>query len=254
MFTFCPHTHTHTRARLCVCSTPSQCVSWSTAASARPPWVSSQVCTCIGIWMCVRAHETGLSPTGSMLSPRKADYGTCQGVRNTPHRHSTDSLLSTHLYGCKCKASALRLPPAIWRLSRALPPQLDVKLGGYCLRIFLVCFTNVCCSLTKFELARLAWSCDWFWLEIATHFRIQRFNPSHTQPSFSQNCNRNSGEELKSLTNSVRWFVVRCWLDKGRFKITQRGLSPPLLILQEGASSLTDWPRGDCTKLPPTIS
>lgn len=44
-------------------------------------------------------------------------------------------------------------------IRRLLPPYL------------LVCFTNVCCSLTKFELARLAWSCDWFWLEIATHFR-----------------------------------------------------------------------------------
>lgn len=73
---------------------------------------------------------------GPMLSMRKADYGTCQGVRNTPHQHYTDSQLSTHLYGCKCKAPSLLLSHAIWRLRQVLPPQLDMKLDSYCTHIF----------------------------------------------------------------------------------------------------------------------
>lgn len=154
MFTFCPHTHTHVRASVCFPRRLS--VYPGLQLPVRGPLEFPARCARVSVSRCVRAHETGLSPMGSMLSPRKADYGTCQGVRNTPHQHSTDSLPSTHLYGCKCKAPAHRLPPAIWRLSRALPPQLDVKSGGYCLHIFLVCFANVCCSLTKFELARLA--------------------------------------------------------------------------------------------------
>ena len=72
----------------------------------------------------------------SMLSLRKADYGTCQGVRNTPHQRYTDSQLSTHLYGCDCKALSTLLHHAIWRPGQVLPPQLDTKLDGWCPRIF----------------------------------------------------------------------------------------------------------------------
>lgn len=64
---------------------------------------------------------------GSMLSPRKADYGTYQGVRNTPHQHYTDSQHTTHLYGYNCKATSILLPPAIWRPRQVLPPQLDMN-------------------------------------------------------------------------------------------------------------------------------
>lgn len=79
---------------------------------------------------------------GSMLSLRKADYGTCQGVRNTPYQHYTDSQLSIHLYGCKSTAPSPLLPPAIWRVGQVLPPQLDMKLDSYCPHIFSL--VNVC--------------------------------------------------------------------------------------------------------------
>jgi len=67
---------------------------------------------------------------GSVLSLRKADYGTCQGVRNTLYQHYTDSQLSAHLYGCNCKAPSFLLPSAIWRLGQAFPQQLDMKLDS----------------------------------------------------------------------------------------------------------------------------
>lgn len=152
MFMFCMH------VCLCmcvsVCSSAAQCVSCSTAGSARPPALPAR-CACahvfVSVRLCVCARETDRqdSPMGSMLSLRKADYGTCQGVRNTPHQHYTDSQLSTHLYGCDCKAQSLLLPPAIWRPGQVLPPQLDMKLDSYCPYIFKAWFTNVGCCLNE---------------------------------------------------------------------------------------------------------
>lgn len=124
----------------CVFLCGSVCIllySWQCETPALPAR-----CACahvfVSVRLCVCARETDRqdSPMGSMLSLRKADYGTCQGVRNTPHQHYTDSQLSTHLYGCDCKAQSLLLPPAIWRPGQVLPPQLDMKLDSYCPYIF----------------------------------------------------------------------------------------------------------------------
>ncbi len=142
-FTFCMH--------MCLCMCVFLCgsvcfllYSWR----FETPCISSQVCFCtctcicgfmfVCVCVCKRESETDRqdSPMGSMLSLRKADYGTCQGVRNTPHQHYTDSQLSTHLYGCNCKAPSLLLPPAIWRPGQVLPPQLDMKLDSCYPHIF----------------------------------------------------------------------------------------------------------------------
>lgn len=120
---------------VCVCSSPAQCVSCSTAGNVRPPALPAR-CACAQVFvyvrLCVCERNRQDSPMGSMLSLRKADYGTCQGVRNTPHQHYTDSQLSTHLYGCNCKAPSLLLPPTIWRRGQVLPPQLETKLDSCC--------------------------------------------------------------------------------------------------------------------------
>lgn len=84
------------------------------------------------------------SPMGSMLSPRKADYGAYQGVRNTPRRHYTYSQPSTHLYGSDCKALCLLLSPAIWIQWIVLPTELDMNSDGYCPN-FVASFSHVCC-------------------------------------------------------------------------------------------------------------
>lgn len=134
---------------VCVCSSPAQCVSCSTAGSVRPAALPAR-CACahvfVSVRLCVWERETDRqdSPMGSMLSLRKADYGTCQGVRNTPHWHYTHSQLSTHLYGCNCKAPSILFPPAIWRPGQVFPPQLDMKLDSCSPLIFLAWFTNVC--------------------------------------------------------------------------------------------------------------
>lgn len=114
---------------------PAQCASFSAAGSLRPPasparcvciCSSQHVCVCVCLWERVRQA----CPMDSLLSRRKADYGTCQGVRNTPYQYYTDSQLSTHLCGCNCKPLALLPPPAIWEQCPVFLQQPDMKLDS----------------------------------------------------------------------------------------------------------------------------
>lgn len=141
---------------LCACSSPAKCVSCHYTWQSKTPSASSQVwmCTsiCIFMFVCVSERDRQDSPMGSMLSLRKADYGTCQGVRNTPYQHYTDSQLSIHLYGCESTAPSPLLPPAIWRVGQVLPPQLDMKLDSYCPHIFSLvnqCLQHFCSDVSN---------------------------------------------------------------------------------------------------------
>lgn len=132
---------------VCASFPPTWCASCSSAGSLGPPTFQAR-CLCVFafVYMCVcfcktdRQHCT----LGSLLSLRKADYGTCQGVRNTPYQYYTDSQFSTHLYGCFCKAPSLLLPDAIWGLSQVFAQQLDMKLCSHCLRTISVDWLNLC--------------------------------------------------------------------------------------------------------------
>lgn len=79
-----------------VCVPPRHGVHPAPQLAESDPRTSSQVCMCTLICIftrvCVweRDRQRGLS-YGSMLSLKKADYGTCRGVRNTPHQHYTHS-------------------------------------------------------------------------------------------------------------------------------------------------------------------
>lgn len=131
---------------VCVCSSLSQCVSWSTAGSVRTPAFPAR-CAHVFVSECVCVWERNRqdSPMGPMLSMRKADYGTCQGVRNTPHQHYTDSQLSTHLYGCKCKAPSLLLFSCHLETASSASSSAWYEIRQLLHSYFLAWFTNVCC-------------------------------------------------------------------------------------------------------------